>query len=203
MGGDVTDHFEDYYELLELSPNANQETIERVFRYFATKWHPDAGGDKAKFSLLIRAFETLRDPATRAGYDAKYQARQQHADNLIDNATAAGNDAVDRHKLLELYYARRRQNHKNPALGITTVQHLMKCPLEILEFHLWYFREKGWLDRADNGGFAITAEGVDRVESNAVAAANHQLLALKHAKARPDTQTRPSSNRIESRSSSA
>ena len=67
----MTDQFEDYYELLELSPNANHETIERVFRYFATKWHPDAGGDKEKFTLLTRAFETLRDPATRAAYDAE------------------------------------------------------------------------------------------------------------------------------------
>ena len=109
--------FEDYYELLELSPNANLATIERVFRYFATKWHPDAGGDKAKFTKLVRAFETLRDPATRAAYDAKYQQRQQEAENLISNARSAGRDTVDRHKLLCLFYARRRQDAKRPAVS--------------------------------------------------------------------------------------
>ena len=93
----MPDAFEDYYELLELSPNANLETIERVFRYFATKWHPDAGGDNVKFSLLIRAFETLKDPGSRAAYDVKYQQRQQQAANIVEHARAAGTDTVDRH----------------------------------------------------------------------------------------------------------
>ena len=172
----MTPDFEDYYELLELSPNANLETIERVFRYFATKWHPDAGGDKKKFSLLVRAFETLRDPASRAAYDAKYQQRQQAAANLLENAQAAGKDTVDRHKLLCLFYAKRRQDARRPALMLTTVEHLMRCPAEILEFHLWYFREKGWLQRAENGGLSITAAGVDRIESAEVEVANLRLI---------------------------
>ena len=33
--------FIDYYELLEISPNANSGTIERMFRYFAQRYHPD------------------------------------------------------------------------------------------------------------------------------------------------------------------
>ena len=68
----MNNDFVDYYELLELSPNANLETIERVFRYFATKWHPDAGGDKDKFSTLMQAFEILKNPETRAKYDTLY-----------------------------------------------------------------------------------------------------------------------------------
>ena len=31
----------DYYEILEVSPNANSETIERIFRYLAMRYHPD------------------------------------------------------------------------------------------------------------------------------------------------------------------
>ena len=34
--------FQDHYEVLEVSPNANSETIERIFRYLATRYHPDA-----------------------------------------------------------------------------------------------------------------------------------------------------------------
>lgn len=168
--------FFDYYELLELSPNANLETIERVFRYFATKWHPDAGGDKQKFALLISAFETLKDPANRAAYDGLYQQRQQQAQNLVDNARKAGVDTVDRHKLLCIFYAKRRQDSKKPALGISSVEYLMKCPAEILDFHLWYFREKGWIKREETGGFSITSEGVDRIESSEVKEANQMLL---------------------------
>jgi curved DNA-binding protein CbpA len=172
----MASEFHDYYELLELSPNANLATIERVFRYFATKWHPDVGGDKDKFTLLVSAFETLRDPASRAAYDAKYQQRQQQSANLVEHARAAGRDTVDRHKLLALFYARRRQDIRRPALGIHTVEHLMKCPAEVLEFHLWYFREKGWLIREDSGGLSITAEGVDRIESGEVKQANNLLI---------------------------
>jgi len=176
----VNDDFVDYYELLELSPNANLETIERVFRYFATKWHPDAGGDKDKFATLIQAFEILKNPETRAKYDSIYAERQQQAANLVETARKAGHDTVDRHKLLCLFYAKRRQTSTKPGLGISSVEHMMKCPAEILDFHLWYFREKGWIKREENGGYSITAEGVDRIESTEVAQANQQLLALQH-----------------------
>jgi curved DNA-binding protein CbpA len=32
--------FKDYYEILDISPNANSETIERLFRYLAPRYHP-------------------------------------------------------------------------------------------------------------------------------------------------------------------
>ena len=157
--------FKDYYELLELSPNANLETIERVFRYLATKWHPDAGGDKNKFSDLVKAFETLREPAKRAAYDTQYQKHQHNVAKLVENAGEVRRDSVDRNELLAVFYAKRRQEPKNPGLGITTVERLMNCPEELLEFHLWYFRERNWIKREENGGFSITAAGVDRIES--------------------------------------
>ncbi len=158
----------DYYELLQLSPNANQETIERTFRYLAAKWHPDAGGDRDRFNLLMTAFETLRQPAARATYDVQRQERQRRDNQLVQHSHQAGSDTVDRHKLLCLFYARRRQNPKSPGLGTATVESLMNCPVELLEFHLWYFREKGLIRREDNGGFSITADGVDHIETREV-----------------------------------
>ncbi|NNC65504.1 MAG: DnaJ domain-containing protein, partial [Gammaproteobacteria bacterium] len=35
------DQNQDLYEILEISPNASHETIERVFRYLAQRYHPD------------------------------------------------------------------------------------------------------------------------------------------------------------------
>lgn len=180
--GRMSREFTDYYELLELSPNANLETIERVFRYFATKWHPDAGGDKTKFSQLIEAFETLRDPASRAAYDALFEQQQQQNADLIDDACKAGSDTVDRHKMLCLFYARRRQDAKRPALAVNTVARMLNCPLEVLDFHVWYFKEKGWINREENGGYSITADGVDRIESEEVGLANRKLIALQRTK---------------------
>lgn len=166
---------QNHYELLELSPNANHETIERMFRYLATKWHPDAGGDREKFSQLVAAFETLKDPTSRAAYDVSLEQQQLKEARIVSHAQQAGPDTVDRHKLLRLFYAARRQNGKRPALGSVAVETLMNVPGEILEFHLWYFREKGWIKRHEGGGFCITAEGVDRVESHEIEFANNHL----------------------------
>ena len=75
-----------YYEILELSANANQDTIERMFRYLATKHHPDSGGDKEKFSFLVKAFENLRDPVSRATYDAQLQQQDRENAGLAEHA---------------------------------------------------------------------------------------------------------------------
>ena len=36
-----TDVFQDYYEVLQLSPKADQETIDRVYRMLVKRYHPD------------------------------------------------------------------------------------------------------------------------------------------------------------------
>jgi len=162
-----------YYEVLELSPNATCETIERMFRFLATKQHPDAGGDKEQFSQLVKAFEVIRNPSTRALYDAELTRLNQQNDHLVQHAAQAGNDVADRHELLCLFYARRRQARNQPALGTMTVEKMMGISNEVLDFHLWYFREKGWIKRAEDGGFAITADGVDKVEASEIQIGNH------------------------------
>jgi len=65
----------DYYEVLQLSPRADQDTIQRVFRHLAKRLHPDnaESGDAARFEQVMRAFEVLSDPARRAKYDAGYE----------------------------------------------------------------------------------------------------------------------------------
>lgn len=61
--------FTEHYEVLEISPNANSETIGRIFRYFAQRYHPDNPdtGNRARFDEVVRAYNTLKDPVkTRA-----------------------------------------------------------------------------------------------------------------------------------------
>jgi hypothetical protein len=45
-----------------------------------------------------------------------------------------------------------------------------------LEFHTWYLKEKGWIQRADTGGYSITASGVDVVEENDLILGQDRLL---------------------------
>jgi len=160
--------FLDLYEVLEVSPNANSETIERVFRYLGQRLHPDNSetGDDEHFRLLLKAYTTLRDPEKRAAYDAAYQTHQSNKAQLVKGTAATSGDSDDRHKILSLFYSQRRRDMKQPGIGISTLEQVLKCPREVLEFHLWYFKEKAWVKREESGLFAITAEGIDRIESS-------------------------------------
>lgn len=154
------------YDVLQVSQNATNEVIEKMFRFLATKHHPDAGGDKQRFNELVKAFETLRDSVARDNYDMQLKNEKRDLSRLLENSKQAGPDAAIRHELLCLFYARRRQHANAPALGAMAAEKALNLPEEVLEFHLWYFREKGWIKRWENGGFAITAEGVDQIDSH-------------------------------------
>ena len=51
----------DYYEFLQISPNAEAETIHRVYRFLAARFHPDnpETSDPEKFAMLRHASERV------------------------------------------------------------------------------------------------------------------------------------------------
>src|SRR5665213_1693393 len=60
----------DYYDVLGISKSASSEEIKRAYRKKAMEHHPDKhGGDDSKFKELGEAYETLKDPQKKAGYD--------------------------------------------------------------------------------------------------------------------------------------
>lgn len=65
----------DFYEVMQLSPNADSETIARVYRLLAFRYHPDnkQTGNNEMFLRLQVAYETLSDPKKRASYDASHR----------------------------------------------------------------------------------------------------------------------------------
>jgi curved DNA-binding protein CbpA len=162
--------FIDHYELLEISPNANSETIERMFRYFAQRYHPDnrQTGDRSRFDDVVEAYNTLRDPVKRAQYDINHRNQSKLRSKLVQeiNGTKIWQDVDIQKKLLLLLYVKCRQNVREPGIGNLELERLSHCPAEHLEFHLWYLREKGWIKKTENGTFAITVEGVDRANSD-------------------------------------
>ncbi len=159
----------DYYEVLQLSQNADPETVHRVFRVLAQRFHPDNQhtGDEDHFKTLVRAYEVLSDPAKRASYDAKRPQLQQRWKIFESAAAATGLEAErrKRHGVLQLLYVRRLNEPRDPAMSLHDFEHLLGCPREHLEFTLWFLKENAWLSRFDNGRFAITAQGVDKLES--------------------------------------
>lgn len=173
--------FVDYYELLQLNPNADAETIERIFRHLAKKYHPDNNefSDAVRFHKIVEAHKTLSDPELRAGYDAKYQEYWNRRWGLAAEASkssAFGEDKAARDRLLSLLYIQRRRSMMRPGLGEYDLARLLNSPLELLEFHLWYLKSKGWVERTEGGQLAITVAGVDQVEQSKILLGPDHLL---------------------------
>jgi hypothetical protein len=173
--------FVDYYELLQLSSNADSDTIERVFRHLAKKFHPDnnKSADSDRFRLIVEAHRTLSDPESRAGYDLTYQDYWNRKWKLASEAsdgTAFGDDREIRDNLLSILYVQRRRNMKNPGLGDYEMARLLGRPFELVEFHMWYLKAKGWVERLDTGHLAISALGVDEIEQGRLRLGKDRLL---------------------------
>ena len=62
----------DYYEVLQVSDAAEPETINRVYRIFAQRYHPDnrETGNETRFREITEAYQILSNPEKRAQYDA-------------------------------------------------------------------------------------------------------------------------------------
>jgi hypothetical protein len=161
----------DYYEFLQISPNAEPTTISRVYRYLASRFHPDnpATGDAEKFVLLKQAYDVLSDPDRRAEYDATYKKQAPESvplSNSVDFMNSNDGELNRRVAVLALLYIQRRIKPFTPEVSLAEVEHRMGFPRDYLDFTMWYLRSKEYITIADNSDFTITARGVDVVESN-------------------------------------
>jgi curved DNA-binding protein CbpA len=183
--------FVDYYELLQVSPNADEDTIQRVFRHLAKKYHPDHqdASDEEKFRRLVEAHKILTDPEARAGYDATYQDYWNRKWKLVSesgDSAAFSDDREMRDRMLSLFYVQRRRNMTSPGIGEYEVARLLRTPLELVEFHIWYLRAKGWLERLESGMLAISAVGVDQVEQSQLRLGHERLLEAHASREDPE-----------------
>ena len=164
---------QDYYEFLQISPNAEPDTIHRVYRFLAVRLHPDnpETGDVEKFFVLKQAYDILSDPARRAAYDAARNSETPSPTPLsttVDFMDNMEGELNRRLGVLALLYIQRRTNPYSPEVSLFEVERRMGFPRDYLEFTTWYLRNKGYITRADNSDFTLTAEGVDFVESQRV-----------------------------------
>jgi curved DNA-binding protein CbpA len=162
--------FTNYYEILEISPIATSETIERIFRHLAKRYHPDnpSTGDRTRFSEILEAYDAVKDPVKRVQYDIQYKKHSASRSELVEeasNANGIDRDVVIQDKLLSILYVKRRQDMKEPGIGEYELECLSGCPREHLQFHLWYLKAKGWIAKMEDGMLAITVEGVDHANS--------------------------------------
>lgn len=170
-GANTRDEFVDYYELMQISPNAELETVQRVYRMLAARYHPDnpETGDAERFLLLNQAYRMLSDIERRAAYDLVYNSR--HAEplrvfELREFTTGIDGEANRRMGILCLLYSRRRTDPDHPGLSILELETMMWFPREHLMFTVWYLKEKNYIRQDDQSNFMITVDGADYVEEN-------------------------------------
>jgi DnaJ-like protein/PilZ domain-containing protein len=189
--------FVDYYELLQISENAETETIHRVFRIMAARYHPDniQTGDNEKFLLLTKAYTILSDPARRASYDQIHRDRRAEplpVFALKEFVEGLEGEANRRLGILSLLYNQRRTNPDDPGLSVLEFESIMSFPREHLEFAIWYLHERQYIRTLNNSDYAITATGVEYLEtefpSNGVL---HKLLHAPQSSAKTEPAPAP------------
>jgi curved DNA-binding protein CbpA len=161
----------DYYEFLQISPNAEPATIQRVYRFLAARFHPDNPevGDPEKFILLRQAYDVLSDADRRAQYDATYKKKPPETVPLstaIDFMDNFDGELNRRLAVLALLYIQRRTNPYMPEVSLNDVEVRMGFPRDYLHFTMWYLRSKNYITQTDSAEFTLTVAGVDFVESN-------------------------------------
>jgi len=163
--------FVDYYEMLRVSPGAEIESIQRVHRALAARYHPDnlETGDLERFLLVNEAFKVLSDPEKRKDFDANYKSKKENPMPvfLTKEFTEGVDGEVNRRMgLLCLLYTQRRINPVLPALSVLEIEQMMFIPREHLLFTIWYLKAKRQIIQDDRSSLMITAEGIDFMEAN-------------------------------------
>jgi curved DNA-binding protein CbpA len=81
-----------YYEILQLSYEAEQEVIEAAYKKLAWKYHPDRNpGENDRMHLINEAYEVLRDPVKKEQYDKETKTRA-----LVHIYIMFANDTLDK-----------------------------------------------------------------------------------------------------------
>ena len=163
----------DYYEILQLGRNADTDTIHRVYRMLAQRYHPDNtdSGNAERFRQVLEAYRVLSDPEQRAAYDATHQDTQRARWRIFDQNTAIDEFEAEKAKrkgVLALLYRKRVTCPRDATMSVQEIEDLLAVPREHLEFTFWLLRENNWVARSDNNKFSITVQGVDQLERTGV-----------------------------------
>jgi curved DNA-binding protein len=191
----MKDSFENLYEVLQLSPRADQLIINKAYRLLAALYHPDhkQTGDEEKFKKVLKAYSVLSDPAQRMQYDNEYSRHMAKAPGPLpvvgqngpgpfatrfqqlthkeepeeDSSPRISERELRRLLLLALYDVRR--NHpQEPEVNLIVLAELVGSPISHLEFSLWYLKEKGFIKMDESANLMVTVIGVDYVENELI-----------------------------------
>src|SRR5260370_39527463 len=122
----------DYYEILQVNPKADPETIHRVYRILAQRFHPDNAetGSSEIFRGILEAYRVLSDPERRAAYDVNFHLSRQLRWRVFAQGEAAiGKSAENarRRGILDLLYTARVNQPNQPAVSLEEIEERVGC----------------------------------------------------------------------------
>ncbi|HEY0761185.1 MAG TPA: DnaJ domain-containing protein [Pyrinomonadaceae bacterium] len=159
----------DLYEVLQVSDTAEPETISRVYRIFAQRYHPDnkETGNDARFREITEAYHILSNPERRAQYDATNERRRRDRWRVVSEGPASENnfelEQAVRLTVLEVLYTQRRVDPATPGIYLRELERMIGRPREHLEFTLWYLTQKKLINNDDSRMF-LTVDGAEYLE---------------------------------------
>ena len=109
-----------YYELLDIAKDADSETIKRAYFAAVKKHSPDS--DPEGFKDVRTAYETLRDPKKREGYDAYFVVSGDAGEN-IQNGIFAARELMRQNKYKQAVESLTENSKINP--GSTELKRLL------------------------------------------------------------------------------
>lgn len=164
--------FVDYYSILQVNSDCDIKIIEGAYRYLVKKYHPDhpETADISRFTAVVEAYNTLKFPSKRAGYDIIYRSQKidgspKPQNNIgLDDKTTLNDFEMQKNILFFLYKSKRENPRENGVLGFH-IQEFFNCSDDNFDFHIWYLKSKGFVELTEQGTLAITVMGVDHVIS--------------------------------------
>lgn len=133
-----------YYDVLGVQENADQDTIKKAYRSLAKKHHPDKGGNDEMFKKVSEAYDVIGDDNKRKQYDNQRQ-------NPFHN-TGGGGGFNPFGDMFDMFNGRQRQRQRTVPDKIIDI---LISPIEsynAVDKHIKYQRKHMCVDCHGNGG---------------------------------------------------
>jgi molecular chaperone DnaJ len=108
----------DYYKILGVQENADQDTIKKAYRIMAKKFHPDKNKDSGaeeEFKKITEAYENIGDVSKRQAYDRK----RNHQDHFFGGFSNFDNNWNFKDPFASHYNPEVKQDQKGGHISIT------------------------------------------------------------------------------------